>query len=436
MSDHPPFPAPGDPNGRLPGKGPSDSSSEGPTSDDAWAVALTWIARELDRDLQAPSRQLGGPRKLWEASAERVQRAFHRSPGMGDRFLAARRTVRGRRVTDELDTHGVWVAAPGTEGSLSCLTALPDPPFALLGRGAPLASLLHSGRPLVAIVGSRRPTAFGLQFTTDLAADLAGRGAIVVSGLALGIDAAAHRGALMANAPTVAVLGCGVDVEHPRTNAGLRRSILAGGGTVVAEYWPDTPPARWRFPARNRIVAGLADAVVVTEAAARSGALITADFALELGRPVLAVPGRPGAPTSAGCHTLLRSGAAFCESADDVVAELPNAGWIDGVPGCDPDPLDGLAGQIVELLMADPQTLPQLADALGGDASVLAAELAHLEIRGVIAPLDGQRYRVTRSAAAPSTAALRSSTAGSTGAAEPCGEVPPVHGSLDDGGVP
>lgn len=144
-----------------------------------------------------------------------------------------------------------------------------------------------------------------------------------MSGLARGVDAAAHMGALDGGGTTVAVLGSAADTVYPRSNAGLAAAILRAGGSVVSEYWPGTRPAPWRFPARNRIIAGLAHAVVVVEAAERSGSLITADFGLEGGRAVLATPGAPWSERFRGCNALIRAGAAVCEGVEDVIAELP-----------------------------------------------------------------------------------------------------------------
>jgi DNA processing protein len=166
------------------------------------------------------------------------------------------------------------------------LAELHDPPEQLFVRGD-LAAL---GGPGVAVVGARSCSAYGAQVARSLGRDLAASGVTVVSGLARGIDGEAHRGALEAGGLTVAVLGCGIDRDYPRSHSDLARRIVAAGA-VVAEYPPGVEPAPWRFPARNRIIAGLSLATVVVEARERSGALITADFALELGRDVFAVPG-------------------------------------------------------------------------------------------------------------------------------------------------
>jgi DNA processing protein len=176
--------------------------------------------------------------------------------------------------------------------------------------------------PRAAIVGSRRPSPYGEAVAEQLASDLAAAGVIVVSGLALGIDAAAHRGALVAGGMTVAVMGTGVDIVYPAAHGRLAEEILAGGGALVSQFPDGTLPRRHNFPARNLTMAALADAVVVVEAAEGSGALITAAAALELGKDVMAVPGSVFSPLSVGTHGLIRDGAALVQNARDVLAAL------------------------------------------------------------------------------------------------------------------
>ncbi|MGH3003942.1 MAG: DNA-processing protein DprA, partial [Gaiellaceae bacterium] len=193
-----------------------------------------------------------------------------------------------------------------------------DPPPGLFVRGSTPLDL--DDAPAVAIVGARACSAYGSSVAHQLARDLARAGAIVVSGLARGVDAQAHRGALEAG-PTVAVLGCGIDRDYPRAHATLAAEIAATG-LIVSEYPPGVEPAPWRFPARNRIVAGLACATVVVEARERSGALITADLALDEGRDVLAVPGEITSHLSRGTNHLLRLGAVPVTCSGDVLAVL------------------------------------------------------------------------------------------------------------------
>jgi DNA processing protein len=211
-----------------------------------------------------------------------------------------------------------------------------------------------------------------------LGRELAAAGLVVVSGLARGVDAEAHRGALEANGATVAVLGCGIDRDYPAAHADLAQRV-AEAGLVVSEYAPGVEPAAWRFPARNRIIAGLCAATAVVEARERSGALITADFALEEGREVLAVPGEITSSLSAGTNALLKLGASPLTSAADVLASF----------GLDaPPPQD--RGGLLDLL---PASADELVRRTGLTASEVARALVELELAGAVAAYDGL-YRV------------------------------------------
>jgi DNA processing protein len=271
---------------------------------------------------------------------------------------------------------------------------LHDPPARLFLRGD--AALLD--RPAVAIVGARSCSPYGAQVARTLARELAGAGVVVASGLARGIDGEAHRGALEAGGATLAVLGCGIDVDYPMRHANLARRI-AETGLVVSEYPPGTEPAPWRFPARNRILAGLALATVVVEARERSGALITADFALELGREVFAVPGEITAALSAGTNRLIRQGAAPLLGADDVLSAL-------GVEPVGPPPALGVsesARRVAALLADGPRASDELVRASGLSAGDAAAALVELELAGLAAEAEGV-YRPTGRVALPARA--------------------------------
>lgn len=304
--------------------------------------------------------------------------------------LAARAAFRAGPARDALARRGIEHVPITSAGYPGRLRRIFDPPFVLFGAGAvarALAALEHG--PAVAIVGSRRPSAAGRGLARELAADLAARGAVIVSGLARGIDAAAHEGALGAGGVTVAVLGSAVDRIHPRRNVGLAERIQADGA-VISEYWPGTDAMPWRFPARNRIVAGLSDAVVVVEAASRSGALITADFAMENGSPVLAVPGWPGAAMSAGCNALIRAGAGLCEGADDVVAEIPAAAWVHApvAPSA-----TGACALVLAVLEREAAGVDRIAAEAGIAHADVAVALAALELDGLVAREPGGVFR-------------------------------------------
>ena len=257
------------------------------------------------------------------------------------------------------------------------LASIHDPPPGLFLRGSRSIELL--GLPVVAIVGARSCSDYGAHVARTLARDLASAGVVVLSGLARGVDGWAHRGALEAGGSTAAVLGCGIDRDYPRAHASLAGQI-AETGLIVSEYPPGVSPAPWRFPARNRIVAGLAAATVVVEARERSGALITADLALEEGREVLAVPGEITSSLSRGTNALLRLGAAAVTSADDVLEAI-------GVPpsdGREPDPPSGPAAAVLAALDAGAATADEIARTAGLDSAAAGAALTELELTGVV----------------------------------------------------
>ena len=267
------------------------------------------------------------------------------------------------------------------------LRELHDPPPGLFVRAS--AELGVLGRPAVAIVGARACSAYGSQVARLVARELAGAGLVVVSGLARGVDGEAHRGALDAGGTTVAVLGCGIDRDYPAAHAQLAARIC-DRGLVVSEYAPGVEPAPWRFPARNRVIAALAAATVVVEARERSGALITADFALEAGREVFAVPGEITSTLSSGTNALLRLGATPLTAATDVLEAL-------GVEAPEPPPLelDEDARRVLDVLAAAAVGVDELVRGTGLDAAAVATALAELELAGAVAEAEGV-YREVR----------------------------------------
>ena len=287
------------------------------------------------------------------------------------------------------------------------LRRIASPPLALFIAGDP-ACLWH---PAVAVVGSRSPSAGGRDNAFDFAQALAASGLAVTSGLAAGIDTAAHEGALAAGGPTIAVLGTGPDVPYPRSNAALHRRIT-DAGAVVSEHPPGTLARREAFPSRNRIIAGLTLGTLVVEAAARSGALITARMAIDCGRDVFAVPGSIHNPVARGCHRLIRDGAGLVERADEVIAaigslaaELAEAlrGRLNGptspVSGAGPASAGGrqaLAGHHQVLWQAlghDPTGIDRLASRTGLTAAELSSMLLVMELEGRVAVEHGRYSR-------------------------------------------
>ncbi len=252
----------------------------------------------------------------------------------------------------------------------------------------------------VAIVGARRATPYGLEAAERLASELAARGVTIVSGLARGIDTAAHRGALAAGGRTVAVLGCGIDVVYPPENRELARAIEAQGA-LVSQFAPGMAALPGHFPVRNRTLAGLALGVVVVEAAERSGALITAGFAGDLGRELFAVPGRISSDASAGTNRLIQDGAKLVTCWQDIVSELPEP-WRRAVKspsevasGLPRPNAESDEGRVLTLLTADePQHIEQLIARGGLDPARAGAALVVLELDGWVRQLTGQRWIV------------------------------------------
>ncbi len=280
-----------------------------------------------------------------------------------------------------LRTLGLRFLGRSEAGFPSLLAAIHDPPPGLFVRGVGDPELL--ARPAVAIVGARACSPYGRQVARRLGRELAAAGLVVVSGLARGVDGEAHRGALEAGGPTVAVLGCGIDRDYPAAHRPLAAEIAASG-LIVSEYAPGIEPAPWRFPARNRIVAGLCRATVVVEARERSGALITTDLALDEGREVFAVPGEITSALSAGPNALLRLGATPCTGAADVLEAFGLE-----VAVAVPADVGEAAGRVLEQVRGSAASPDELARATGLPAGELAAALTELELAGAVVVEEG-----------------------------------------------
>ncbi len=376
-------------SGQFPG---ASSLPEPRAADRADLVAASLLSlgsdtrpQRLFADLMSAARANEGSRR---ALSERLAEALWREPAVRTARTAAARQ-RARYAVQRADAAGFAISSWLDPSYPGLLRHLPDPPILLwyLGR------LEALGRPAVALVGSRRASSEGLAMATRLGRDLARAGLVVVSGLARGIDAAAHRGALQAGGVTVAVLGSGLDWIYPREHGDLARQA-ACEGCVLSEFPPGTPPLGRHFPLRNRVISGLSRAVVVVEAAERSGSLITARLALEQGRDVLAVPGSAVSGCYRGCHALIKDGARLVETADDVLDEI---GWTGarspgegaGLHDCQP-----LTGQdlLSHLAIGEPTGLEALAVRTGRLVGDLLAELGGLEVAGQVARLPDGRF--------------------------------------------
>ena len=244
--------------------------------------------------------------------------------------------------------------------------------------------------PTIAIVGSRKPTSYGKEVTYSLSFDLAKRGVVIISGLALGVDGIAHRAALDAGGTTLAVMANSVDIIYPACHKGLAKDIIDGGGAIISEYEPTTEARPFQFLERNRIVSGLSDAIIITEAASRSGTLSTAMHALEQGREVFVVPGNITSPLSAGCNNLIKQGAHPITCAEDVLEIIA------------PDLLQPQAilplgankneSKIIELLQSGVRDGDELQISSNINASEFSTTLTMMEISGTIRALGGNQW--------------------------------------------
>lgn len=345
---------------------------------------------------------------LSRGAARRLLAAFGSPDAVLSAPTAAHREVAGKTAadalatpddgfTERLATARTWLDAGGQRSLLALGDA--DYPVPLLQTADPplllylLGERAHLQPPSMAIVGSRSPTPQGLDNARQFAADFVADGLVVVSGLALGIDGAAHEGALAAGGTTIAVVGTGLDIVYPSRHRALAHRI-ATDGLIVSEFPPGTPSRAENFPLRNRIIAGLSMGTLVVEAALRSGSLITARLAAEAGREVFAVPGSIHSAQAKGCHQLIRDGAKLVECAADALEELRGIRSVSSpraLVEAEPDP--GQADPLLDALGHDPVTLDALGARTGWPTADLLARLLTLELEGQVARLPGGLYQ-------------------------------------------
>lgn len=323
----------------------------------------------------------GPPDQVLHASPAALTRAAGSDAATALKSAAAIPAVERALAWASLTDHHVITLADSEYPHL--LLEIPDPPPLLYAHGNP--GLLD--RPALAVVGSRNGTAQGLRDAETFARAFSAGGLTIVSGLALGIDAAAHRGGLAGPGSTIAVLGTGIDVVYPRSNASLFAEVAAGG-LLLSEYPVGTPAAGHNFPRRNRLISALARGCLVVEAALGSGSLITARMAIEQGREVFAIPGSIHSPLSRGCHSLIKQGAKLVERAEDVLTELgsvfPPPAARSESPGAD---------VLLTHMGFDPVDIDALCARAGLPAQAIAAELLRLELDGQVSTLPGGRYQ-------------------------------------------
>lgn len=338
------------------------------------------VLRSLLRQFGLPEAILAKPREL--------------SPLLAPAVLD---TLYSAEVREAAAKAVAWATEPANhivtladDGYPPALLEIPDPPALLYAQGR--IELLR--RACLAIVGSRNASAQGESNAERFARALSDAGMTIVSGLAMGIDAAAHRGALLGAGSTIAVLGTGVDVLYPKRNAELAREI-AGRGLLISEFALGMGPLATNFPRRNRIISGLSQGCLVVEAALASGSLITARAAAEQGREVFAVPGSIHSPLCKGCHALIKSGAKLVESSEDVLSELAGfrrSGFASTTARRAPDPPEA-SSALLQHMGHDPVDVDALCARAGMAAERVASELLRLELEGRVASLPGGLYQ-------------------------------------------
>ncbi len=299
----------------------------------------------------------------------------------------------------QLKEKDVWFVTLKDEDYPKLLKEIKNPPFVLYGKGDPSALSVRSG-PSVAVVGARRTTEYGREVTRLLTTELVLNGFTIVSGLALGVDAISHITALENNGKTIAILGCGVDCCNPQENQSIYNSILQSGNCIVSEFPLGMKPTQWTFPARNRIIAGLSQAVLVTEGAEDSGSLITAEFALKFGRKVFAVPGPITSTMSKGPYKLIAKGAKLVTSGEDILKELKfqTPAFAKASVGKQNSKVKDATEEelkILKILENEVLHFDEIVRKTKFKSSKLSSLLSLMEIRGLIKSLDNGNFGIT-----------------------------------------
>ena len=336
---------------------------------------------------------------------ERLKEAFQGAEAIFDHFSSELLPLIGEKAYGELSDlrekglgrieaalirHGISLTAPEDLDFPELLEGIVDSPALLFYKG----SMRKKEGRSIAVVGSRRETRYGREQAFRIARDLAVNGVTIVSGLARGIDTAAHEGALEAGGRTVAVLGSGINRIYPAENAPLAQRLVAQGGAVISEFHPNAGPMAFRFPFRNRLVSGLSHGVLLVEAREKSGTLITVGHALTQGREIFALPGQVDAPGSEVPHRLLREGARLVTCASDILEDMAwqQKGFAEQLTMPMPD-LTNEQRRLYDALCAEPRGFEELLGLLGLQVSQLNVLVTELELAGLIEPLPGRMYR-------------------------------------------
>ncbi|MBI1908374.1 DNA-protecting protein DprA [Candidatus Uhrbacteria bacterium] len=333
---------------------------------------------------------LGDDEAVWGVSESELMRGGL-SPTMAAKFVAWRNAHNPQALADDVATRGIDVVGVDDDRYPTLLKAIHDPPYVLFYRG----TLPPHDAMTLGVVGSRKATDYGLRVAHDMSRDLASRGIVIVSGLAWGIDEAAHRATLDAGGVTIAVLASGLDGQDAPRKDALARAIVDAGGCVMSEFPPTMPPLTHHFPIRNRVIAGLSKATLVVEAAEQSGSLITARAALNENRELFAVPGPITSPTSVGTNRLCRDGAHVATCADDILSVL---GVTDDRRGAVTPPMrtgspaSPEAAAIYAVLTMEPLHIDDICRAVGLPTPLVGSTLTVMEIEGWARHIGGSRY--------------------------------------------
>jgi DNA processing protein len=363
-------------------------------------ATLNWLTLHLTQGLgpagvRALLDAFGGPAEIFRATAKELRQVKGIKQSVIDTLTKSPPVKQAEQELEKAARLGVDIISWQHEHYPLLLQKIYNPPLVLFVKGR--TEVLN--RPAIAVVGSRAATSYGVKIARQFSSGLASR-VNIVSGLALGIDTAAHLGALENNGSTIAVLGCGMDVVYPRQNTKLARQIENSKGALISEYPFQTTPEAFRFPARNRIISGMSLGVLVVEAAERSGSLITARQALEEGREVFAIPGRVDSIKSTGTHRLLKDGAKLVHTVEDILEEFPGI-WQPEVKILPAESKGNLQlssyaaneQKILNVLDAYPKHIDVIITETGLDISSINESLLLLELKNAIEVLPGQQYR-------------------------------------------
>jgi len=334
---------------------------------------------ELDRRLNQAIECFGSPQHVWEATPKDLIEKLGTLPDVAQKIVTARNKINLDTEFQRLESEGIELLTPSDSDYPMLLREIHSPPILFI-KGDLIKRYTHA----VAIVGARRASIYGKTIAEELAEELSKLGITIISGLARGIDSHAHLGALKGGGGTIGVLGCGLDIVYPPENRKLYRKI-SDEGSLISEQPLGTPPFAQNFPARNRIISGLSLGVVIVEAGEKSGALITADFALEQGREVMVVPGNIKNPLTRGCHGLLKQGACLVEKVEDVMEALN----LDVEPKSEysktsSQDLSSEEKMILDKLDWEPKHLEELVKEVNLDISQVLGLLTTLELKGFV----------------------------------------------------